>query len=178
MNITNIYTFDKIIIKPNTLIICDIDETILKFDNINEKWWQETFNNYYLKSKNYDYAEAKTLETWTQYIKSNNPKATDYKGLSNLFDKIEQTQSKLIFVTARENNLTNITKNHFDCINISNFDYSIYYIGEIPKGEFIKSNIQTDTFTHIIFIDDLLSNLESVYENFGNSIILYKFQYT
>ncbi len=177
MNIININTFDEIIIKLKTLIICDIDETILKFDNINENWWKETFNNYYLKSKNYDYAEAKTLESWTHYIKTNKPKATDYKGLSNLFDKIAQTESKLIFVTARENNLANITKNHFDCINISNFDYSIYHIGGIPKGEFIKSNIQTDTFAQIIFIDDLISNLESVYENFTDSIILYKFQY-
>ncbi len=136
MNIIN--TFEEIIIKLNTLIICDIDETILKFDNINEKWWNETFNNYYLKSKNYDYAEAKTLEYWTQYIKINKPQATDYKGLTNLFDEIAQTTSKLIFVTARENNLANTTKNHFDCLNISNFDYSIYHIDVIPKANLLN----------------------------------------
>ncbi len=171
----NINTFDEITIKPKTLIICDIDETILKFDIISPKWWKETFNYYYLISNNYDYSDTKTLELWTEYIKNNKPKAIDYKGLVNLFNKLSETNSELIFVTSRLKDLKDITEKHFDSINITNFNYKIYHIGEIPKGEFIKSNIQTNIFEHIIFIDDLITNLESVYENFGNKIILYKF---
>jgi hypothetical protein len=177
MNIININTFNEITINNKTLVICDIDETILKFDNINSKWWKDTFNYYYSLSNNYDYADNKTLECWKEFIINNKPKPTDYKGLINLFNNINTTNSELIFVTARSNDLINITNIHFKDINITNLNYKIYHIGDISKGEFIKLNILINEFNNVIFIDDLITNLESVYDNFNNKIILYKFEF-
>jgi hypothetical protein len=175
MNLVNINSFNEIIIKPNSLIICDIDETILKFDNINPKWWKDTFDYYYSISKDYDFSDAKTLESWTEYIKKNNPIPIDYQGLINFFNKINKNNCELIFITARINELVDLTKHHFNCININNINYKTYHIGDTPKGEFIKSNIQINNYEHTIFIDDLITNLENVYDNFSNKIILYKF---
>jgi len=53
----------------------------------------------------------------------------------------------------------------------------VYFCGgNISKGQFIKDNINIDDFDHVIFIDDLESNLESVHETFiDTNITLYKF---
>lgn len=174
MNLINISTFDDIKIKQKTLVICDIDETILKFDIITPKWWKDTFNFYYQKTKKYDLADTKTYECWIDYIMNNKPIATDYNGLINLFNQVKETDSELIFVTARRNDLIEITNEHLSYININNFNYKIYHIGDIPKGKFIKTNIQIDSYNSVIFIDDLITNLESVYE-FNNKVTLYKF---
>lgn len=177
MNIININTFDKVIIKPNTLIICDIDDTVLKFEHIDSKWWEKKYDYYLTQSQSNDpeQADSKTLESWIEHVITNNPTHTDSKGFERLLNKIVETKSELIFVTARRIGLEEITKKHFDLVNISNHNYKIYHIGNIPKGKFIKSNIQNDNFSHVIFIDDLNKNLESVFNVFGNKIVLYKF---
>lgn len=175
MNVINTNTFDKIIIKPKTLLICDIDDTILKFEHIDSKWWNEKYHYFLAESNNPEQADSKTLECWIEYVITNNPTHTDQVGFQNLLKKISETKSELIFVTARRIGLEEITKKHFDHINISNQDYKIYHIGNVPKGKFIKSNIQFDNFENFVFVDDLDKNLESVYNAMGNKFILYKF---
>jgi hypothetical protein len=38
-NYTQISSFQEVKIKTNTLVLCDIDETVLRFDGIDKKWW-------------------------------------------------------------------------------------------------------------------------------------------
>ena len=42
-----INTFDMVKIIRNTLVLCDIDETILAYNDINPLWWKEK-NEYYM----------------------------------------------------------------------------------------------------------------------------------
>jgi hypothetical protein len=180
MNINNITSFYQIdIIKQNSLIVCDIDETILKFDIITPNWWKNTFHYYYSLSSNYDVADAETLACWTEYIKTNNPIATDYNGLIYLFDKANILNSNIIFVTARLPTLIDTTNQHLKFININpdKYNFNIYHIGDKPKGEFLKSYIKNNNYDNIVFIDDLDYNLQSVYENLGEKVCLYKFSF-
>ena len=42
--IKHINTFSQINpIKPKTLVVLDIDETILRFQQIDNKWWDDTY---------------------------------------------------------------------------------------------------------------------------------------
>ena len=41
-----IKNYDEIIISPNTLVIMDIDDTIIKFKSMNKTWWKD-INEYY-----------------------------------------------------------------------------------------------------------------------------------
>jgi len=177
MEIIPINTFSNINISQNTLILCDIDDTILKFDNINQIWWKNRFNYYYSLSNNYDDADLQVLNEWIDYIEINNPKFTDKNGFIKLLHKINKTNSEIIFITARESYLEKLTQKHFEYVNLSSFNYKIYHIGDVSKGTFINLNFDIEKYSNVIFIDDLDKNLESVYEIFQNKIIKYKFIY-
>jgi hypothetical protein len=54
--INHINSFSKINpVKPNTLVVLDIDDTIMSFSNIHKEWWNETYTNlYYYDKENID----------------------------------------------------------------------------------------------------------------------------
>jgi hypothetical protein len=141
-----INSFSNIKIKQNTLIICDIDETLL-----------------YIKKSNI------CLSILCSYWFTD-AHFTDKNGFKKLLEEIENTNSTLCFLTARENTkkIKNFTKMDFD-------DFQIYFCGKIPKGEFILKNINHTFFNEIIFIDDLDQNIENVKNIFGSKIKCYKF---
>jgi len=179
-----ISTFDSVVIHNNTLVLCDIDETVIHFKSINKQWWSNKFDEYYSQSHDYDLADIKVFEDWITHIKENDPVCTDLVGLTNLLNKLNDMNGTFVFITARNNDelLIELTKIHLQQSGIYDIlidvkELPVYFCGgNISKGQFIKDNINIDDFDHVIFIDDLESNLESVHETFiDTNITLYKF---
>ena len=151
MNYKTIKTFNDIeITNKKTLIICDIDNTILyhdveigKFINI-------------LKKDGFYGNELISLahEMMNMHCIIFPPSHTDSEGFRGLKSKLN---GKIIFLTARSKISENFTKKQFQQVGLKYEDYDIHYTdNKISKGEFIKLNIDTSIWEEIIFIDDYI----------------------
>jgi Protein of unknown function (DUF2608) len=168
-------TFNLVDINKNTLVLCDIDETILFYDDINPKWWKDKLSYYMEKYNDNDLANSHSLEDWYCYIQYNKPSYTDKLGFENMLKRIEENNSTLIFITARNPVFEQITNEHFKHLNIDNLKYQIHYLAGISKGEYIKNKIKLESYNKVIFIDDLEKNIKSVNEIFNDQINTYQF---
>jgi len=155
MNI--ITNYDQIIIKPNHLIVLDIDETTLKYPMINDKWWKynnETFGN--------DYA----YNLWLDIVNSNYPKILDSQKFFDFIDKAEQFNCKIVFLTARYIELKQITLDHLRACNIKVDDNDVYFNSE--KGKEILKIIKNYNYNNYIFVDDVKKNIDNVLNSVDN----------
>ena len=177
MNYKTISSFNEVSILPNTLVICDIDETILRYDLINRKWWKSRINNYIQQSYTYEMSDKMALNDWKLYINETKPIATDLSGFMNLMTLILSLNCKLLLLTARDIELRNITHQHLIYSGIDISPEIIHFSYGQSKGDYLTHNINhiIDKYDKIIFIDDYIQNLESVYEKYGNKIDYYKF---
>ena len=156
-----ITSFAQIDLTNKSLIVVDIDETVLQYPSIGEKWWKNKKEFYKTK---YDHETANNFayEDWLKYIEITEPLHTDYIGLEHLFTKVYNTNSDIIFLTARHKNIDYITKNHMEQIGIKNIP--IYYTGGKSKGTHLNK-IYSEKYNYhnnIIFIDDMEHNINSV----------------
>jgi hypothetical protein len=157
-------------IKPRTLVVLDIDETILKFPSIKKGWWTETFNRYYEIYLDYNKAEEKALHDWENLVIKDKAQLLDSDYFESFINKINDSNSELILLTARNDKLKELTKKHLiDCdINIPS--HRIYH--DRNKGKKLLdlvTNIYTNT-SQIIFVDDLESNVINVHETFSGTL--------
>ena len=154
----NIKSFLSVIphIKENTLIICDIDDTFLRYE--------KGFGYFYDKvkpNKTKRDAIKQTGKIYSDYKQTNYPKLTDYSGFM-LMMHILKDKGELVFLTARKSEEEKDTRREFSYLGI-NYDYfKVFYTGDkITKGSFIKKNFKIKG-KNVIFIDDFIGNIESV----------------
>jgi hypothetical protein len=172
--IRTINSFKKIILKPNSLVVLDIDETILGFPTIPKNWWNNVFGNYYLLTNDFDLAEKLALKDWTNRVKNAKPIKLESKQLDIFLDKVNNLECPLLILTARNPILTEITIKHLASIG---FDHS-NVVHDKNKGSQLLKLVQTK-YSHIdniVFVDDLLANLEDVQFHFKNHSDKYKLE--
>lgn len=177
-----ISNFDNVkITKSNTLIICDIDETLLT--------WNKKLNDYHHVVKNYFNLLDNFNPTLEEIKKESQcllnihctiykPTMTDRKGFNNLLIRIEQTKSEIIFLTARSYNVFNkrFTRQNFKDIGLDQDKYYIHWSGNcISKGKYIKEYVPINKYNDVIFIDDRESFIKTVSDILPN-ITCYKFE--
>ena len=152
-----IQNYDEIQVLPNSLIFIDLDETILHFPYIDKSWWEKTKKLYNLI--NDTTSEDRTYRDWESIIYDYNPTALDKKQFTKFLERVHNTGSKISIITARNNKLESITRKHLrDCnIDISDIHFS-------NKKGYTINYIKTTTRHNgpIIFIDDLISNIDDV----------------
>lgn len=175
INYAKINSFDSInITKQNTLVICDIDNTLLY-------WKKKSSELYYLVDEMYpecspEEKERQANSFLNMYKNINPPTHTDLEGFDRLVKRIENMSSQLVFLTARQKISEKFTKKNLNSIGIDPDKYPIHYTDNfITKGEYIKNFIETDKYSEIIFIDDYDSYILSVLHLFP-TIICYKFE--
>lgn len=157
-----IKTFKEIALHKNSLIILDIDDTTLKYNKINKQWWTDTFNKYYKIHNDYELADEQSNLEWITYIQNTMPLHTDNIGIKYLFDECDKLNCSVIFLTARNSELHEITIKHLQIIGIN--DVPIYFTNGQNKGHMLK-NILNCKYKHaekIIFVDDLEENIIDV----------------
>ena len=175
-----ISSFNEIIINQKSLIICDIDETILYFEGIDKQWWVDTFNTFYKIHNDYDKADKLSLDKWISYIIDNNPYTTDEIGYNNMLKRVNDTNSRLLFLTARHEHLRDITLKHMLHLNIHN--PILHFTNGNCKGQYILDNLinSSQNFeinsNNIIFIDDLLQNIANVSDKLAEHVTCYLFK--
>jgi hypothetical protein len=174
LNINNITNFNDVLLKTKkTLIICNIDNTILYYDKEYNYFYESVKKNFPFRPENVYEEDAYFM--YTMYKKYYNPIHTDYEGFMNMKNKIKKLDGLIIFITNR--NIKNIeqTKKHFNNIGMNYNDYIVYYLNNnLSINEYISNYIQN--FNEIIYIDnneDIINSLINIFPN----IIYYKFNY-
>jgi hypothetical protein len=175
-----ITSYEKINLIKNSLIIFDIDETIIKFDGINPEWWKNKFNYYNSILKDNNIADEMTLKEWINHVHFNKPKLIDKEKFFNIINKAHyEYNCEIIFITARNINLKNITEKHFNECDMVDYIHKIYY--DENKGLLLKELLKNKykNYKNIIFIDDNKRNLEEVYKENKDTheLSLYLFNY-
>ena len=156
----NIKSFISVIphIKENTLVICDIDDTFLRYEKGFRYFYDKVKN---VKNKPKIDAIKQTGKMYREYKEKNYPKLTDYSGFM-LMMHILKDKGELVFLTARKSEEETNTRKEFSYLGI-NYDYfKVFYTGDrITMGSFIKKNFKIKG-KNVIFIDDYIGNIESV----------------
>ena len=157
-----------------TLIICDIDNTLLYYEKNIDFFYYFLKNHMGKLNDEYLINEAKRL--YNLYVNTNNAKPTDYHGFLNMISKYNVS---LVFLTSRHTNSIELTKKHFNQIGLNYDKFIIHYTNNettsINKGDYLLNGfIDMSNYEEIIFIDDNENCLESV-QNLLPNIKCYKF---
>ena len=175
MSINKVSTFKDITIKRNTLVLCDIDDTVIVFEKLGKKWWRERFDDYYERTGDFEWSEKAVLKEWIHAIRTMKPVHVDEHGFCDFVERIEQTGSMLVFVTARAQEISDLTTIHLNSAGIYP-KTDVHHTNNTPKGEYIANVIDFDDFEYVVFIDDMEHNIQSVQEVFGEKVELYLFK--
>jgi predicted secreted acid phosphatase len=171
-----IFSFFDVEIKPNSLVVIDIDETLAKYEGINPTWWNNTIETHFTIHNDYNMAQSNTYNMWKHHIHTSLPTHTDMDGFFNLVDRVEELSSDLIFVTARDDtHMRDITMQHLEHLGIVDKHVSFSsHTNKVPYiGEYIELNKKS--YDKIIFIDDNDKNLNDVKTHFVDDVECYKF---
>jgi len=181
MSFQCIRTFQDVIIKSNTLVICDIDDTVIKCKKPLNHFYQMVKEDFCFFS---DCTHEMLLkEAWDMQIMYNQLYGythTDSEGFEQMLNSISQTKSQLIFLTARSKQSDQATKKNLNQAGIYHEDFQIHYTkNEITKGQYIVDHIDLSGFDHVVFIDDYENQVLSVVNLVGKlveSVSGYKFE--
>ena len=177
--VRTISSFDQIVLssqRANPLVLCDIDETLLRYQKTYNDIWNEVSLKYdrgrtqygmtrnMLESSNQRYTKIQYIAKmeYDQYIQETPPVPTDAEGFNRLLLRVYMLNGELKFVTARGHLSQEFTRKHLKQIGVNYDDFEIHYTDATHKGEYIKKNISFDGFNDIYFIDDLDSFIDNV----------------
>jgi len=162
---TTVQKFSEIEILPNTLVLCDIDDTLLHHPAINNYWVKIVNTFFYMKihALTGEYDTKQSNEETNRYVDEVFARVpiqhTDRDG----FFKMVERSSDFAFVTARYEEARGFTYDNLRGLDIDPNVYKVYFCGHIPKGEYIKRTFDLTKYEHVIFIDDQTRNLENVF---------------
>ena len=140
---TEIHKFSEIEIKPNTLVLCDIDNTLIHHPCINNNWCTLIQTFFYTESRNRFgvYDRNLSFEAARRYcdgILNTVPiQHTDEEGFRSILDKA----AGFAFITARHEAAKEFTHENLRSVNIDPETVPIYFCGDVAKGEYIKQHI-------------------------------------
>ena len=152
-----IKNYDEIDVPNNSLVILDLDETIIHFPYITGNWWENTKNAY--KLINEKTADSRAYADWLYIITTYSPNVLDEYTFNNLLKRIKETNSSFIIVTARNIQLKEITQKHLKSCGIN---CDVYY--SLDKGIMINAIKKNYIYNHILFVDDNPKYIKQVEE--------------
>jgi len=170
-----ISSFDGIKLTNKTLVLCDIDDTIMHYPQCDEKC-KEIVKDLKAMGLNGEDLMKELIEIRQIYKRINPPSHTDYDGFVSMSNKVSELNGKLLFITARDKLSESWTEKQLKQIGIDPLKYDIHYVGtQISKGEYIKLYIDLTDWDSVIFIDDYESYIKSVLD-VHPEIKCYKFE--
>jgi len=176
-----ITTYDEIILHPNSLLVLDIDLTVIKYayndtDYVGSKSWKKDIMEQYNPSTNPE--DDYSYEIWKQYVRATQPEFINKQSFENLLINAEKHNVKIIFLTARTYDLKHLTESHFDILGIKNKE--IYYAMDHDNKGIMLDNIIAKKYNdvnNIIFVDDLLKNIKNVQFHVTRQVDCYCFEF-
>ncbi len=164
--ITPINSFDQIEIIPESLVVFDIDDTLIKFDGIDIKWWKNKVKKYMVITRDEQLAESMANLDLIKIMNTCDPELVDNQ-VHDFITRLIESNCEIILLTARDTSIRELTIRHLQSVNL-NFD-QIYF--NQNKGDELKKivNERYPNISNIIMIDDIISNLEDIKEKFSDT---------
>lgn len=163
---TTIRSFSEIKIKPNTIVLCDIDDTLLHHPAFNHNWItliHTLFYEYYSSlgdaSDRYK-AEIDARQFCDEVLSTVPIRHTDRPG----FFAMVSESTTFAFITARQLESKDFTYDNLRSIDVDPEQYKVHFSGHSAKGEYIRSHFNLSKYEHVVFIDDQARNLTNVYD--------------
>lgn len=150
--ITTIRNFAQLPVQKRTLYVIDVDETVLYFREIPGSFWDD------------GRPKEEALREWRTLVQSSEPIPTDPIFLPIFLERITHEESCILFLTARDFDLSALTQAHLSKVHVR-VPFELVCTSGDPKGKLLKwlwKHKYSRECDHIIFIDDLLTNLEDV----------------
>lgn len=164
--IPRIYSFNDIPLEPRTLVLCDIDDTVLHFPE-RESFLKQMYDDL-VPNFGEEAARKEVHSMYALYAHVRAPSHTDPDGFARLEERLVNRDGMLAFLTARNERDDRWTRDHLAKIGINEKKYKVLYTNnEMSKGEFIKTRlldhgINLGLWTHVVFVDDREDYLVSV----------------
>jgi hypothetical protein len=176
---TTIQKFSEIDIQPNTLVLCDIDDTLLHHPGINNSW-NVLINTFFytqhcFETGNYDKYESnkKSDEFCNHIFETVLFQHTDRDGFFSMVEKA----TEFVFVTARHEVAKEFTYGNLRSIDVDPDKYKVHFCNGVAKGEYIVRHFDLAKYDHVVFIDDQTPNLRNVLLRVNHaSLKLYHFK--
>lgn len=177
-----ISTFDKIIPHENSLILCDIDDTVLRYDLSFEHFFNKVKKQ--LEDEN-DFLDDNdtsviAMEEFNNYRDKNIPFHTEKEAFERLEKRIDKTNSNLFFITSRGTKVKDKTITQLASIGIDVSKYPIYFTFDkkITKAEYIDKFIDWKSYSQVFFIDDISLITKQVKKKFPDFLCyVYKYDF-
>lgn len=173
-------TYKEIDIIPNSLIVFDIDDTLIKFNELGKSWWDaEMLQNKKLYNNDFNKARDATLKAWIDKIQIYTPVHINKTSFDDLLLKALARRCHIIFLTARDNSIRHLTEMHLEACGIKYYDRDLYHSEN--KGLALKNILKEERFQHykhIIVVDDMLHNLVSINDAIKTNHNLYLYLFS
>jgi hypothetical protein len=158
-----ISSFDPIHITERTLVLCDIDNTLLYPTETNTSPSElRALYAHYRRVFPLAPKTAAQLATDTYYARYP-MRPTDAYGFARMLQKIRSTPGcELVFLTARSPDTLDFTAANFIQIGLAPEDHIIHFSDTMPKGKYVSLRIPVAPYDTVVFIDDLQENLDNM----------------
>jgi len=164
--IKHIKSFNQIPITKNSLIVLDIDETIMAFPSITNLWWRETYEKHFEITNDKKIARNLSIYDWREHVKITKPYLLDEIKLKKFLGKIKEKFCALVLLTARDPTMMKITQTHISHCKLDISPEQV--IHNENKGDALALIVQSyPEITNIIFVDDFEKNLIDVKTRFA-----------
>jgi uncharacterized protein Yka (UPF0111/DUF47 family) len=179
-----IYSFGDISIQPNTLVLCDIDDTLLRFEKSLLDCYDDTIETIHSIAETYkmpnDFLESSlrdkenimkiALSKYHHHQLVTVPKHNDENGFRSMTGEIKRKNGSLIFLTARPKTSDWLTMEHFRELNIRHDEYIVHYVSSvISKSKYLLEHLgEMGNYVNVIVIDDKREILEEIESEFPN----------
>lgn len=145
----HVTNFSSIIIPRRSIVLCDIDDTVLHFGEVTTNYFSTVLRE-----------QDPFYEEWGRRIQNQIPELTCIS-FNDFYSKIIESESELIFVTARNSKFTDMTLVHLKYLGLDK--HTVYHLNGSCKGDFVN-NMNLDKDRPKLFIDDSLLNTVAVKE--------------
>lgn len=159
-----ISSFTHVPIDCSTLVICDIDDTVLHFPAKTADCLAAANGSSFTPKERAD----NIRQLMHMYCAIKDPEHTDFAGFGDLLRRLEETGGHLVFLTARSKSDEEFTRRHLLSVGIDAGKFQILFTANaISKGEFIRTRfdpfgLALNQWKSAVFIDDRPENIESV----------------
>lgn len=154
------------LISDDTLVVLDIDDTIIKYKDATRTWWKSRYDHHSNLSNDQNVINLNVQLEWKNLIKISDPEFVDEVGLKQLYKKIKETRNTdLIYLTARDETIKQLTEQHFNFLDLEHIS-NINYTAGGNKGEHLENIIrqQYPDKNNYIFVDDFEHNIRHMKE--------------
>jgi hypothetical protein len=144
-------SFREAAVPPNSLVVLDIDDTVMKFEHMGRSWWAK---------KEAEVGREETMRIWVENAYAQTPVLTEPEEFPAFLERIFAANARLVYLTARSPDLRELTIYQLTQCGVGVESHNVYFAKE--KGECLKAIVQRGGFKQVIFIDDMEHNVESV----------------